>query len=237
MQGLIENQTGLTEDLYSRAQGVTPEQSRMAQQSAREATGARGRIGDNLSIFSEALGREEVMRMNRAEAQQAGGSLFQMLGATGADPMMAVLGRPAQSMPYTFQTGQGAMGASQRASPQLFNPDTGLNMDMARQGQEMEYQANTYGAQQAMHGAIWGGIASGLGSLGGGMAAAGSDRRLKRDITRVGTHPLGIGIYEFRYHGPSLLYAGVMAQELQEVMPEAVTTMPNGYLGVYYSMI
>ena len=164
MQGLIQSQTGLTEDLYSRAQGVTPEQSRMAQQSAREATGARGRLGDNLGIFSEVLGREEIMRRNRGEAQAAGGNLFQMLGATGADPMMAVLGRPAAAMPYTFQTGQGAIGASQRASPQLFNPDTGLNLDLARQGMETQYQSDTYGAQQAMYGQVWGGIAQGLGS-------------------------------------------------------------------------
>ena len=165
MQGLIQSQTGLTEDLYSRAQGVTPEQSRMAQQTAREATAARGRVGDNLGIFSEALGREEVMRMNRAEAQQAGGNLFQMLGATGADPMMAVLGRPAQSMPYTFQPGQGAMGASQRARPQLFNPDPGLNLDLARQGMETQYQADVFGAQAAREGAVIGGIAEGLGNM------------------------------------------------------------------------
>ncbi len=167
MQGLIESQTGLTEDLYSRARGVTPEQSRMAQQSAREATAARGRVGDNLGIFSEALGREEIMRQNRAEAQQAGGGLFQMLGATGADPMMAVLGRPAAAMPYNFQTAGGAMGLSQRATPQVFNPDMGVNMDLARQGMETQYQADTYGSQQAMHGQIWGGIAQGLGAWAG----------------------------------------------------------------------
>ena len=79
--------------------------------------------------------------------------------------MMAVLGRPAQSMPYTFQTGQGAMGASQRASPQLFNPDTGLNLDLARQGMETQYQADIFGAQAAREGAVIGGIAEGLGNM------------------------------------------------------------------------
>ena len=167
MQGLIESQTGLTEDLYSRARGVTPEQARMAQQSAREASGARGRIGDNLSIFSEALGREEIMRQNRAEAQQAGGGLYGMLAATGADPMMAVLGRPAQSLPYTFQTAQGAMGAAQQSSPQVFSPEAGLNLDLARQGQEIQYQSDTFGAQQAAYGQVWGGIAQGVGSAWG----------------------------------------------------------------------
>ncbi len=165
MQGLIESQTGLTEDLYSRARGVTPEQSRMAQQSAREATAARGRVGDNMGIFSEALGREGILRQNRAEAQQAGGGLFQMLGATGADPMMAVLGRPAAAMPYTYQTAGGAMGASQRATPQVFNPDMGVNMDLARQGMETQYQADVYGSQQAASGSAMGGLFQGLGNM------------------------------------------------------------------------
>ena len=40
---LIRQQQGLTDELYGRAQGVTPQQRRMAEQSAREAFGARGR--------------------------------------------------------------------------------------------------------------------------------------------------------------------------------------------------
>ena len=40
---LIRQQQGLTDELYGRAQGVTPQQRRMAEQAAREAFGARGR--------------------------------------------------------------------------------------------------------------------------------------------------------------------------------------------------
>lgn len=68
-----------------------------------------------------------------------------------------------------------------------------------------------------------------------GAAAFMSDRRLKSNITRIGTHPLGIGIYEYDIFGKRDV--GVMADEVMEVKPEAVATMPNGYMAVYYGML
>jgi hypothetical protein len=67
------------------------------------------------------------------------------------------------------------------------------------------------------------------------MAAMSSDRRLKSNIVRLGTHPLGIGWYEYDIAGRR--ERGVMADEVLTVMPEAVVTMPNGYLGVRYDMV
>ena len=178
MQGLLDQQRALTSDLYDRAGGVTPEQRRIAQQGAREASAARGRVMDSSGIAGELLGREEMQRMNRAEAQQAGGNLFGMLAQTGADPSMAVLGRASQSMPYTFQSGNNAANASRFGSPQMFNQDTGLNMAMARQGQEMQYNADVFGAQQARSGAIIGGALGGLGTLGGGFMGTPAGMRM-----------------------------------------------------------
>lgn len=160
---LLEQQQTLTDDLYARARGVTPQQERMAQQSAREAYAARGRGMDNAGMFAEALGREEIMRQNRAEAQQAGAGLYGMLAGTG-DPMLAITGRPAQALPYNFQTARGAMGAAAQGTPTLFNPDTGLNLALSQRGQDMEFKSNVYGAQQASRGGILGGLFSGLGS-------------------------------------------------------------------------
>ncbi|OGT54241.1 MAG: hypothetical protein A3E01_00190 [Gammaproteobacteria bacterium RIFCSPHIGHO2_12_FULL_63_22] len=78
---------------------------------------------------------------------------------------------------------------------------------------------------------------SGLFSI--GSAAAGnpkfSDRRLKRDIRRIGTHPLGIGRYAWTYlWGEDS--TGVMADEVRAVMPAAVVTI-GGYDAVDYAMI
>jgi hypothetical protein len=60
---------------------------------------------------------------------------------------------------------------------------------------------------------------------------------LKRDIVRIGTHPLGIGLYEFSYIGRRGRHTGVMAQEVLTVRPEAVLTGPEGFYMVDYSAI
>jgi hypothetical protein len=63
-----------------------------------------------------------------------------------------------------------------------------------------------------------------------------SDRRLKTNIKRVGTHRLGIGIYEFDYVWGEHA-TGVMADEVRTVMPEAVTRHSSGYDMVDYSKL
>jgi len=83
---------------------------------------------------------------------------------------------------------------------------------------------------------------SGLMGLGGAamMSPAGtfafmSDIRLKSNIERVGTHPLGIGIYEYDIFDRR--ERGVMAQELFHVKPDAVHVHDSGYLMVDYGKI
>lgn len=59
-----------------------------------------------------------------------------------------------------------------------------------------------------------------------------SDRRLKSNIKRVGTHPIGVGIYTFTMMG--FEQCGVIAQEVQKVRPDLVRRHANGYLQVDY---
>lgn len=72
-----------------------------------------------------------------------------------------------------------------------------------------------------------------------GTAATGammfSDPRLKSNVVRVGTHRLGIGVYEYDIFGKR--QRGVMADEVESVMPEAVALHPSGYKMVNYGMI
>src|SRR5690349_5064189 len=49
-----------------------------------------------------------------------------------------------------------------------------------------------------------------------------SDVRLKTDIEQVGTTVYGLPLYHFRYKTGSDRFAGVMAQDVLEVMPDAV---------------
>ena len=63
-----------------------------------------------------------------------------------------------------------------------------------------------------------------------------SDRRLKKNIKRIGTHPLGVGIYEFDYIWGEHA-TGVMADEVKLVRPEAVIRDKSGYDMVDYSKL
>lgn len=63
-----------------------------------------------------------------------------------------------------------------------------------------------------------------------------SDRRLKRNITKIGTRPDGLGVYEFEYVWGGGRQIGLMAQEVQGVYPDAVGEA-GGYLTVNYSKV
>ena len=71
-------------------------------------------------------------------------------------------------------------------------------------------------------GAVAGGLMGGLGGAGGGGL---SDEREKTDIKPLGTltSVLKIPAYEYRYKGEKKKRKGVMAQDVQKVLPEAVT--------------
>ena len=73
-----------------------------------------------------------------------------------------------------------------------------------------------------------------------GASAAGmifSDRRLKENIKRVGETDEGLPIYKYNYKGSMLPQIGVMAQDVAEVKPEAVSMMPGGFLAVDYGAL
>src|SRR5262249_58040627 len=79
----------------------------------------------------------------------------------------------------------------------------------------------------------------GRGGGGGGRGGGGrrSDIRLKHDITLLGRLDNGLGFYRFNYNGSNKAYVGVMAQEVLQVVPEAVTRGRDGYLRVNYTRL
>jgi len=112
--------------------------------------------------------------------------------------------------------------------------------------QKREYQAPQlvrYGALRTLTQAANSGNAEGGGQMNPNMSTGGSDRAIKESIVRIGEHPLGIGLYLFDYkaefrnawgHGRQF---GVMAQEVETVMPEAVAMHRDGYKTVNYTML
>jgi hypothetical protein len=102
-------------------------------------------------------------------------------------------------------------------------------------------------AQTRAAGGSFGGGARGQAigrSGGGGMRAGGgggrgrrSDIALKHDIVLLGHLDNGIGFYRFDYNGSDKAYVGVIAQEVQAIMPQAVTRDRDGYLRVFYDKL
>lgn len=162
------------ERAYAAAQGVTPEQQRMYQQTAREGAQAAGRLGGNAAIASEIMGREDIMARKRAEAAQAGERAYNMAGQFYTGPGLGLL----QTQPLSYQTGQQMMGLGLGAigagTPQLFDVGQALNLGAAQRQNIVNANAATQQARASYSsglfgglGALGGGIASGIGAAGG----------------------------------------------------------------------
>jgi hypothetical protein len=87
-----------------------------------------------------------------------------------------------------------------------------------------------------------GGGGGGRGGGGGGRGGGGgggrrSDIALKHDIVLLGHLDNGLGFYRFSYNGSDKAFVGVMAQEVQTVMPGAVVRGSDGYLRVFYDKL
>ncbi|HEX4409677.1 MAG TPA: DUF3300 domain-containing protein [Xanthobacteraceae bacterium] len=82
-----------------------------------------------------------------------------------------------------------------------------------------------------------GGGGGGGGGRGGGGGGHRSDIRLKHDIVLLGRLDNGLGFYRFAYNGSEKTYVGVMAQEVETVMPRAVMLGRDGYLRVDYDRL
>jgi hypothetical protein len=82
-----------------------------------------------------------------------------------------------------------------------------------------------------------GGGGGGRGGGGGGGGGRRSDINAKHDITLIGRLDNGLGFYRFSYIGSDRAYVGVMAQEVQTIMPDAVVRGRDGYLRVHYEKL
>ena len=171
-RAIAEAQQQYAADLYSKAGTLSPEELRMAEQQARAQGLAAGRIGDTSTIAAQALNRQNALAQRSAMAQQAGAQAFGYNRALAGDVANILIGRPSTAYAMGSQAfGQGAGLASQQAGPQLFDPNAGVNLALQNSANLGNYQSATYGARVGAQGAVLGGLASGLGALGGGLLA------------------------------------------------------------------
>lgn len=212
------------EDIYNKAYGAMTSrldpQWQMAQQ--QQDTQLRNQ---GLTPGSEAYNNAmRVFNQSKNDAYQQA-----TLGAIQTMPQTFGLAQQAYEMPLNIA--QALQGGEQLNNPQ-FQQFGQAPMLGAAQSQ-MGYNADIYNQKMAQQNALTGGLFSLGGSL--GAAALMSDRRLKSNIKRIGTHPLGIGIYEYDIFGGRT--TGVMADEVEKVKPEAVFTFPSGFKGVDYGRL
>jgi hypothetical protein len=132
-----------------------------------------------------------------------------------------------------LQTGLGAIGAG---TPQLFDTSVGLNLGAAQRSNQLAAQSANAQAAAAQNAAMYGVIGKTIGAAGEVAAAKASDRRLKTDIKKVGVTESGLPVYTYKYKGSNVTEMGVMAQEVEEIFPEAVEEI-NGFKAVHYDLI
>jgi hypothetical protein len=116
--------------------------------------------------LEQALGRRQYTQQLEDRASQAGQQAFSMSRAMAGDLGSAILGRPSSGL----MLGQGLLGQSQQIAgqpvgPQMFDPNTGINMAMQQRAQDMELM----GAQAQASASRSAGTMGMLGSLGGAL--------------------------------------------------------------------
>lgn len=103
-------------------------------------------------------------------------------------------------------------------------------------GKNYASQMNNYNQQMAARNSTMGGLFGLAGGLGSAAIMA-SDRRVKRDIVRIGTYGRRrVPVYAYRYLGRPEIQIGVMAQEVAQIVPEAVSEFA-GIKAVNYDLL
>lgn len=187
------------------AQGVSPQERRGYEQQARESFQASGRLGGNLGIVEEAMGRESVLSKKRETAALAGKRSYDLAEQFYTTPGLKAL----SNAPLSYTAGQQDLRTALTLGPASsgsFDYNMPLNLAQQQAGSlnqynQANYQANL--ANQQAKAQMWSSIGSSLmgagmnmggGGTGGGTgAAAGSGPT----YTQSGSSPWGKVNYSY----------------------------------------
>ena len=239
------------QDIYQRIRATQSPEEERQRLALEERLAQQGRLGVRTNMFG---GTPEALAMEKAQAEARNQAMLgAMQQAQTEQAQQAALGGQFLQQSY----------APQAALLSAFAPslDVASMADVARR-QQGEYDletalANLSGSvgQQAalgeLYGSMFGGAGGLLGSITGGTADVvsslianwPSDVRLKENITKVGSLDSGINLYTWDWNEEGKRLAGdtptvgVLAQEVQQVMPEAIIRGDHGYLTVNYSKL
>jgi hypothetical protein len=207
-------QSAAQQDISGRMQAALANQAAQQNQGGLnlQAAGGLASLGQQAQL-NQARNFTELATAGAQQQQQAQNQINAQMGKFNQAWMypyqqLGVLQSALGMTPYgTATQGQQTQETQQAASP--------LNMAIT--------------GMQALGSLFPGGQMSGLGSAIGG-AFGGSDRSMKTDITRIGTHPTGIPIHAYRYKGDPKTYpkvVGPMAEDVAKIAPHAVHVIPG----------
>ena len=215
-RGMATGSAGLGAELLSR-------DTYQRQRAAEDINFVGGVMSDERARFGASA---QLSQAEQARKLALGQDAYNFRLSTNPKLMLSGLGSPYANMTSNaMQMVSGAQFSPQYSGGQFSSAGGGMggNMGMAAGG------ALTGAATGAMMGAAAGGIGAIPGAIIGGLAGGGagylSDERTKTDIKPLGkvTSLLDLPAYEYRYKGEKKKRKGVMAQDVQKVLPEAVT--------------
>lgn len=152
---LLDSLHGRAMDDLARGGALSPEEMRQAQQSARAAHDARGRVRSGGAATAEVLNRHLMQQQRQQQAMQQGMAVAGLQSGVMQDPSMAILGRPSMvnTGQHQFQPGM------------AFNPFDPYAAQLYGQNSANQMQANM--ASASMRAGLAGGLMSMGGALGG----------------------------------------------------------------------
>jgi hypothetical protein len=147
-------------------------------------------------------------------------------------------GGPKRDSAMNVQSGKAASAQAARGRESLGGSGGASRVSAGGGGGAARVSAGGGGMRGGGGGAAMrGGGGGGGGRGGGGGGGRRSDINAKHDIVLIGLLNNGLGFYRYAYNGSDKAYVGVMAQEVQNVMPEAVVRGRDGYLRVFYEKL
>jgi hypothetical protein len=235
-----EQQRQFGMQLQGRQQGWNELQGAGQFQNAAQAQGFGQNMGQNAQNFGQQsqagaqnFGQEQAAGQQNYNQQMQSSQYANQLRQQQIAEMLQQRNQPLNEMNAVLTGSQ--VGMPQMPSFNTSQSTGGVNYSGAA-NQQYNAAMNAYNAQQQQSQ----GLMSGLGSvakIAGPAMMMMSDRRLKRNIERVGMTQAGVPIYTFRYVWGRRRHLGVMADEAKTVCPAAVSRHWSGFLQVDYSKV
>lgn len=234
--------TNLQKQLESRYQGLTPEERAMYQAQfgemlSRQQAMQRQGMGEQIAQMGLS-GSGIALAQQRALASQIAGQqggLMREMELGGMQRGMQAM-QMGSSLTQALE-GLGLRQAGMQAEVGMFNVGQQSQAD-----QMLAMMQNQAMMQNRMNvGNFWSGLLGGgmnlYGNIKGASILAGalSDIRFKENIRRIGKLDNGLPVYSFNFKGSNVPQIGLIAQEVEKVIPEAVTEL-NGIKYVNYDL-